>query len=136
MASRFYALMFVASTGILGMVSPPELALMTVQAQTNQDRKAEADRLFNQGNYQYQISQFKAASQSWQQALTIYREIKDRQGERASLKNLGNVYYSLGEYDKSINYNLQSLGINYNLKSLGTEEETKNRSSESVLLEN
>ena len=127
MSSRFYALMFVASTGILGMVSPPELALMTVQAQTNQDRKAEADRLFNQGNYQYQISQFKAASQSWQQALTIYREIKDRQGERASLKNLGNVYYSLGEYDKSINYNLQSLG---------TEEETKNSSSESVLLEN
>ncbi|MFM7599631.1 MAG: hypothetical protein ACKO7R_00275 [Pseudanabaena sp.] len=50
----------------------------SVQAQTTQDRKAEADRLFNQGNQQYQISQFEAAFQSWQQALTIYREIKNR----------------------------------------------------------
>ncbi|OYQ62506.1 hypothetical protein B9G53_21785, partial [Pseudanabaena sp. SR411] len=49
-ASRFYALMFVAMTGILGMVSPPDLALMTAQSQTTQDRKAQADRLFNQGN--------------------------------------------------------------------------------------
>jgi len=50
----------------------------SVQAQTTQDRKAEADRLFNQGNQQYQISQFEAAFQSSQQALTIYREIKNR----------------------------------------------------------
>jgi hypothetical protein len=71
MASRFYALTFVALTGILGMVSPPDLPLMTAQAQTTQDRKAEADRIFNQGNQQYKISQFEAAFDSWQQALII-----------------------------------------------------------------
>ena len=61
MASRFYALMFVALNGVLGMVSPLDLALMTVQAQTTQDHKAEADRLINQGTQQFNISQIEAA---------------------------------------------------------------------------
>ncbi|MBD2319762.1 CHAT domain-containing protein [Phormidium tenue] len=115
-ASRFYALMFVALTGILGMVSPPDLALMTAQAQTTQDRKAEADRLLQQGNQQYQISQFEAAFQSWQQALIIYREIKDRLGEGNALGNLGAAYYSLGKYDKAIEFQLQSLEIRREIK--------------------
>jgi CHAT domain-containing protein/lipopolysaccharide biosynthesis regulator YciM len=88
----------------------------SVQAQTIQDRKAEADRLFNQGNQQFQISQFEAAFQSWQQALTIYREIKDRRGEGASLGNLGIAYDSLGNYDKAIEYQLQRLAIARELK--------------------
>ena len=64
----------------------------SIQAQTTQDRKAEADRLLQQGNSQYRISQFESAFQSWQQALTIYREIKDRLGEGNSLGNLGLSY--------------------------------------------
>ena len=110
-ASQFYALMFVALTGILGMVSPPDLALMNAQAQTTQNRKADADRLFQQGNQQFQISQFEAAFQSWQQTLTIYREIKDRLGEGAALGNIGNAYYSLSKYEKAIAFYLQSLAI-------------------------
>ena len=94
-ASLFYSLMFVALTGILGMVSPPDLALMNAQAQTTQNRKAEADRLLEQGNQQFQISQFENAFQSWQQALTIYQEIKDRLGEGQSLGNVGLAYYFL-----------------------------------------
>ncbi|MCL1489764.1 MAG: tetratricopeptide repeat protein [Pseudanabaena sp. Salubria-1] len=221
MASRFYALMFVAMTGILGMVLPPDLALMVAQAQTTQDlqdealrllkrgqhftqseqyqkaidsfqqslaiyrqlentkaelslllaiganyvllgdiqkgresflqsieiakkigdratearvtnllnkisqslpssttpnRKVEADRLFNQGNQQSNISQFEAAFQSWQQALIIYREIKDRLGEGQSLGNLGLAYYYLGKYDKAIEFQLQSLAITREIK--------------------
>ena len=54
-----------------------------VLAQTPSTRKAEADRLFLQGIRQYETDQIKAASQSFQQALIIYREIKDRQGEEA-----------------------------------------------------
>lgn len=49
-----------------------------VLAQTPDVRKAEADRLLQQGNEQSDTSQLEAALQSWQQALTIYREIKDR----------------------------------------------------------
>ena len=111
MASRFYALVFVALTGVLGMVSPPDLGLMTVQAQTNQDRKAEADRLFKQGDKQSQTSQFQAALQSWQQALIIYQQIKDRKGEVDSLNGLGNAYRNLGQYQKAIDFHQQSLEI-------------------------
>ena len=115
-ASQFYALMLVALTGILGMVSPPDLALMNAQAQTTQNRKAEADRLLEQGNQQFQISQFEAAFQTWQQALTIYREIKDRLGEGQSLGNVGLAYYFLGRYDKAIKFYLQSLAIAREIK--------------------
>ena len=88
----------------------------SIQAQTNQGRKAKADRLLQQGIQQYQISQFEAAFQSWQQALTIYREIKDRSGEGAALGNLGLAYYSLGKYDKAIEFHLQRLAIAREIK--------------------
>ena len=115
-ASRFYALVFVALAGILGMVSPPDLALMTAQAQITQDRKAEADRLNSQGIHQCQTGQCEAAMQSFQNALTIYREIKNRQDEGNALGNLGSAYYSLGKYDKAINFQLQRLAIAREIK--------------------
>jgi tetratricopeptide (TPR) repeat protein len=69
----------------------------TAQAQTNQDRKTEADKLLQQGYQQAQLSQYLGAIQSWQQALAIYQQLKDRKGEAYSLNNLGNVYDSLGQ---------------------------------------
>jgi CHAT domain-containing protein len=115
-ASRFYALTFVALTGVLGMVSPPDLALMMAQAQTTQDRKAEADLLISQGNQQLDISQFVAALQSYQQALIIYREIKFRQGELWALGGAGRAYYYLDKYDKAIEYQQQSIDIAREIK--------------------
>jgi len=73
-------------------------------------RKAEADRLFEQGN-QATISQFPEVLYSWEQALTIYREIGYRQGEAASLCNLGLAYQSLGQYDTAIRFHQQLLEI-------------------------
>ncbi|WP_339383113.1 CHAT domain-containing protein [Phormidium tenue] len=110
-ASRFYGLVFVALTGVLGVVSPPDLGLMVAEAQTVKDRKAEADRLFYQGVQQFQTSKFESALQLWQQALTIYREIKDRLGEGATLVNLGIAYESIGKYDKVIEFHLQRLEL-------------------------
>ena len=52
-----------------------------VLAQSVDERKAEGDRLLQQGREQYQTSQFEVAKQSWQQALIIYRKIKDRKGD-------------------------------------------------------
>ena len=83
----------------------------SVQSQTNQNRKAEADRLNKQGIQQCKTGQCEAAMQSFQNALTICREIKDRLCEGTALGNLGNVYYSLGKYDKMIEFQLQRLGI-------------------------
>ena len=85
-------------------------------AQTQAQRKAEANRLLKQGSQQYQISQFQAALQSWQQALIIYREIKDRQSEGKALGNLGNAYLSLGDYAKAIEYAQQQLAIAREIK--------------------
>ena len=88
----------------------------SVQAQTTQDRKADADKLLQRGIQQYQISQFEEAFQYWQQALAIYREIKDRLGEGASLGNLGIAYGSLNKYEKAIEFHLQSLAIDREIK--------------------
>ena len=89
--------------GLLGKVDGDFLAGIAL--------KAEADRLLKQGNQQYKISQFREALQSWEQALTIYRKIGNRQGEAISLGNLGNAYYSLGQYQKAIDFHQQYLEI-------------------------
>ncbi|MBD2125408.1 CHAT domain-containing protein [Microcoleus sp. ZQ-A2] len=78
-------------------------------AQTPDARKGEADRLLQQGIQQAQTSQFEAALQSWQQALIIYREIKDHKGEGQALGNLGLAYHFLGNYTKAIEYHQQDL---------------------------
>ncbi|BAY22589.1 TPR repeat-containing protein [Calothrix sp. NIES-2100] len=98
--------------------SPGELRVL---AQTSADRKAEAhrllaDSLLQQGIEQYQTSQFEAALQSWQQALIIYRQIKDRLGEGNALGNLGLAYHALGDYTKAIDYQQQRLAITREIK--------------------
>ena len=78
---------------------------------TPEQKKAEADRLLNQGVEEYDRSQYRQALQSWQQALTIYREIGDRGGEGNALGNLGSAYHSLGQYQLAIDYHQQALTI-------------------------
>ena len=87
--------------GLLGKVDGDFLAGIEL--------KAEADRVLEQGIQQYNISQFREALQSGEQALTIYREIGNRQGEANSLGNLGLAYYSLGQYQKAIDFHQQQL---------------------------
>ena len=86
------------------------------QTSTNSASKAEADRLLQQGNQQYRISQFDAAFQSWQKSLQIYRAIEDRLGEGQSLGNLGIAYDALGNYAKAIEYHEQSLAVAREIK--------------------
>ena len=81
-------------------------------AQTREeDRKAEADRLFQQGLQQARSSQIQAAINSWEAALKIYREINNFSGEVNSLDNLGFAYRFLGQYQRAIEYHQQSLEI-------------------------
>ena len=83
------------------------------------DLKAEADRLLQQGREQFQVSQFRAAIDSWQQALQYYRAIgvreafpqESRQGEAKSLHNLGSAYQNLSQYKKAIALYQKSLAI-------------------------
>jgi CHAT domain-containing protein/Flp pilus assembly protein TadD len=95
----------------IGFFTPMQAQLLLAQSSNTADRKAEADRLFQQGIEQYRISQFREALQSWEQALDIYREIGDRAGEGRALGNLGNAYLSLGDYQQAIDLYEQHLAI-------------------------
>jgi CHAT domain-containing protein len=94
---------------------PPHFSLPVV-AQTTDASQAEGDRLLRQGNQQFQTSQFPAALNSWEQALQIYRAIKNRLGEGWALGNLGVAYRSLGNYAKAIEYAQQHLAITREIK--------------------
>ncbi|ERT04965.1 TPR repeat family protein [Lyngbya aestuarii BL J] len=87
------------------------LAESPVLAQSQDQRKAQADQLLEQGIQQYKTSQFQEALQSFQQALEIYREIGDRNGEGRSLGSLGNAYRRLGQYQEAIEFYQQWLTI-------------------------
>ncbi|TAD97352.1 MAG: tetratricopeptide repeat protein [Oscillatoriales cyanobacterium] len=93
---------------LLGKVDGDFLAGITL--------KAEANRLLKQGIQHHKLSQFREALQSWEQALTIYREIGYRQGEANSLGSLGIAYQSLGQFQKAIEFYEQSLEISREIK--------------------
>ncbi|MFM2433139.1 MAG: hypothetical protein RLZZ511_4353 [Cyanobacteriota bacterium] len=106
---------------LLGMLTISPVMIMgsaiEVQAESIENRKAEADRLLNQGIQQYEADKLEDAFQSWQQALRLYQTIKDRGGEGAALGSLGNAYASLGKYDKAIEYYEKALAIAREIKS-------------------
>jgi CHAT domain-containing protein/Flp pilus assembly protein TadD len=91
-------------------------SLVPAIAQTTDPRKTEADLLMKQGMQQSQTGQFPAALNSWQQALQIYRTIKNRLGEALALNFLGGAYHSLGNSVKAIDYIQQSLAIARSIK--------------------
>ncbi|MEB3336089.1 MAG: CHAT domain-containing protein [Leptolyngbyaceae bacterium] len=96
-------------------------------AQTSATRQVEADRLLEVGGAQFQSGQLEAAFKSWQQALALYRQLKDPKGERRCLINLGAVLHSTGDYSKAIEYYQQSLAIPW---------EAKDRSERGQILNN
>ncbi|MEP0859700.1 CHAT domain-containing protein [Trichocoleus sp. DQ-U1] len=71
---------------------PAPLTAPQALAQTPNARKAEAERLDGQAFDQYLANQQEAALQSWQQALLIYQELKDRRGEELVLEKIDMVY--------------------------------------------
>jgi CHAT domain-containing protein/uncharacterized protein HemY len=81
------------------LVTPSSL---TAQAQTLQDRKPEAVRLYNLGLQQFDQGQYAEALKSYEQALAIVKQIKYRQGEAVILNEISAVYRKLGQYAKAI----------------------------------
>jgi CHAT domain-containing protein/Flp pilus assembly protein TadD len=97
------------------------------QSQNVQDRKAEGDRLNQEGIQLYNKGQLKAALEKFQQALAIRKEVGDRSGEGTTLNNIGLVYDSLGQYLKALEYYQQALAIR---------KEVGDRSGEGTTLNN
>ena len=83
----------------------------TLQSQIIQGGEADADRLYKEASQQLSQGQFKAALQTFQQLLVIYRKVGDRSKEGATLNNIGLAYQNLGQYGKSLDYLNQALAI-------------------------
>ena len=94
----------------------PRHSQLPVIAQAIDAREAEANRLMKQGLQQSDTGQLRAALNSWQQALEIYRALKNRQREGLALATLGRVYYFLGNYAQAIEYSQQHLAIAREIK--------------------
>ncbi len=86
------------------------------QSTTTQDRKAEGDRLFEQGTKQLEQNQNEVAIASFQKALALYQELKERQKEGQTLKSIGNAYQNLKDYAKTLEYQQQALAIAREIK--------------------
>ncbi len=77
----------------------------------NYNTKETGDRLLQLGITQQKKGQLWQAVDTLRQALTIYENIADRQGEANALLNLGEIYFNLGEYRLSIDFYQHSLDI-------------------------
>src|SRR5690348_4480398 len=99
MQNSSYPLSLIAASLLLYLSHPLQLAAITptiAQAQTpsNQNRKAEADRLYQLGIQQYRQGKFREALETFEKVLLICREIGDTAGVATTLNNLGKVYDS------------------------------------------
>ncbi|GAB4194382.1 MAG: hypothetical protein Fur006_40060 [Coleofasciculaceae cyanobacterium] len=107
MHSRLRYLSLAATTLLLAVTYPllpltSHLAPLPAQAQTAQDRKAQALRLNKEGLQQLNRGQFREALEKFQEALVIVREIGDRENEGTLLNNIGTAYHSLNQYPQAL----------------------------------
>ncbi len=107
---------------LLGSILRDRAVIMDEQCKECEMKHA-AEKLKQQGVEQHHKGLFQAALQSWNNALTIYRQIQDRYREGEVLGNLGVAYKNLGKYTKAIECYQQHLKIAREIKSL--EEEAR-----------
>ncbi|BAY64864.1 hypothetical protein NIES22_49640 [Calothrix brevissima NIES-22] len=112
----------IASAASNRFVSQDTLA-QKPSTQTNQNRQTQADKLLQQGITQLKANQFDAAIKSLEQALNIYQQIKNREGEGETLQNLATVYSNKKNNAKAIELYQQSLVIAREIKNRNLEAE-------------
>jgi tetratricopeptide (TPR) repeat protein len=92
-------------------IFPPSQVL----AQTANNQQAEASRLEKQGFAEFNKKQLTNARQYWQQALTLYKEIKDPKRESFLLILIGMTYQIENKHTTAIDYLQQALTISQKL---------------------
>jgi len=97
---------------------------LVAQAQTTQDREAEARQLLQKGNQQYRQALLKEALETFQQGLGIYKQIGDKAGEAETLNHIGEVYSQLSQYSEALKVLQQALVIRQELRDRKGEGET------------
>lgn len=71
----------------------------------------DAAGFLHQGNNHYQAGHLEAALESWQQALLLYRQAQNQEGEGITLANLGAALVHLGRYREALTYLEAGLAI-------------------------
>lgn len=88
---------------------PDTARALEQQRQTNP--AVQAEEVLYQGLLHYEANELPEALQSWEQALALYRQIGQKNGESIALGSLGLVYDSLGDYQRAIEHYEQSLAL-------------------------
>ncbi len=73
-----------------------------VRAQTQPNRIQEAGKLYQQATELLNKGQLDAALTTFEEVLAILREIDERQGEAATVNQIGQIYYNLSEYQQAL----------------------------------
>ncbi|WP_160111603.1 CHAT domain-containing protein [Tolypothrix sp. NIES-4075] len=105
------ALLSGMGSGYFEFPNPIHILTDKTLAQTPKPFQSEAEGLVNQGIQQAEKSQFDAAINSWQSALTIYKELDDRFSQGALLNYIGLAYRNSGQYQKALVYLQQALDV-------------------------
>ena len=106
----------VTATLFLGFSFTPVTVDRPAQAQTAQNPKAEADRLFEAGRRQYRQGRVQEALETFQQVLAIRQGMGDRNGVGETLNEIGLVYENLSQYPKALEFYQQALDISREMR--------------------
>jgi tetratricopeptide (TPR) repeat protein len=106
--------------------------LLSAQAQTSQNQKAEVDRIFQTGIEQFRKGQFRQALETYQRVLAMRRELSDslrdsfasRTGVAEALHNIASVYEIQGQYENALKFYEQALLIRREVKDRAGEAAT------------
>src|SRR6185503_12576098 len=99
-----------------------EVRLERKEAATAQDRaRITAERLLGLGYPLYQRGQGQPATDKFEQALPLWREVGDQYWESYTLTYLGNAGINLSRFEKAIDYFEQARAISRSLKDRGGE---------------
>ncbi len=116
--------------GIMVSVPPMVVAPLVVAQSQNQ-----LDNLLRQGATQFRRGQMTTALTTFQQALALARQTKDRRGEATILNNLGLIYNSVGQPQRALEFYQQALLIIREVND-SLEERLRQRTGEAVTLNN
>lgn len=96
----------------LSVITEPALA----QEVSVEERRAEADRLFQEGVELRHREQYDVALEKFQTALSAYEAFDDYKGQADALNQLGNIYLSLNQHDRASELYQQALALRQDLK--------------------
>jgi|GEM_PF-156122 len=77
----------------------------------DQTLEAEAARLLQQGFEQFNVNQFDAALESWQQALELYQNLENAGGQGLVYWGIGRVSFQKGQYSEALEHYQQALSL-------------------------